>query len=241
MNKRKRDNILLTFMIFFVGIVGIMMINITYSKKQNRNIIKPTPTITSTPIPTNTPIPTATLSPTVTPTPTPSPTPEPTATPEPTPTATPKPTATLKPTEEMVEDDTDNLVYGYYTITKEELQILYRIVEAEATDGTIEQKQNVASCIFARVESEEWPNSVKKVVFQKSQFSPISDGRYYSVKITEDTKTAVNYIVENGKQHNYIFFCSYGCKSSYFAAKDRKLAAKGQKCYRDGIHRYYLE
>ena len=235
MNKRN-ENILLTLMIFFIGILSIMMINISYSKKQNKNtIIKPTPTITSTPTPTNTPILTATPSPTVTPTPTPSPTPEPTATLKPTPTATPK------PTEEVVEDDTDDLVYGYYTITKEELQILYRIVEAEATDGTIEQKQNVASCIFARVESEEWPNSVKKVVFQKSQFSPISDGRYYSVKITEDTKTAVNYIVENGKQHNYIFFCSYGCKSSYFAAKDRKLAAKGKECYRDGIHRYYLE
>lgn len=129
----------------------------------------------------------------------------------------------------------------YYTITDEEYQILYQIVEAEATDGTIEQKKNVASCIFARYESNEWPNSVKGVVFQKSQFSPLSDGRYYSVTVTDSTKEAVNYIVQNGKEHNYIFFCSYGCKSSWFAKKDQKLAAQGKECYRDGIHRYYLD
>ena len=126
-----------------------------------------------------------------------------------------------------------------YEVTDEEFEILCRIAEAEATDGTIEQKENVVSCVFARMESNEFPNTVKGVVFEKSQFSPISDGRYYSVKVTEDTKAAVNNILKNGKNHNYLFFCSYGCKSSYFAKKDERLAAKGEECYRDGIHRYY--
>ena len=137
-----------------------------------------------------------------------------------------------------------------YTVTDNEFNILCQIVEAEATDGTLGQKQNVASNIFTRVESSEWPNTIEKVVFQKGQYSPLSDGRYYSVKVTESTKQAVQYIIDNGiiftdangveyTDLRFNFFCSYGCKSSFMAGFDKKLAAKGKECFRDGIHRYY--
>lgn len=152
----------------------------------------------------------------------------------------------LKDTEASVKKEKNA-----YTVTDEELEILYRIVEAE-TDGTLEQKINVCSCIFSRIESTEFPDTVKKVVFQKSQFSPISDGRYYTVKVSDRTKEAVEYVLKNGitffdKDGNadiktrYLFFCSYGCKSSYFAKKDTKLANKGKECMRDGTHRYYVD
>lgn len=128
-----------------------------------------------------------------------------------------------------------------YNVTDEEYEILCRIAEAEATGGTVEQKANVVSCVFARVESDEsWiPDTIKKVVFQPGQFSPIDDGRYYSVTVTDSTREAVDYVLMNGKTHDYIFFCSYGCKSRMFAGFDRKLKEKGEECYRDGIHRYY--
>lgn len=145
---------------------------------------------------------------------------------------------TTGPVDEPIEE---TAYEPYYTVTDDELEMLYRITEAEATGGTVEQKINVVSCVFARYESNEWPNTIKDVIFQKSQFSPIDDGRYYTVKITDETRDAVNYVIENGKQHNYIFFCSYGCKSNWFARKDAALAAKGEEPYRDGIHRYYLE
>lgn len=122
------------------------------------------------------------------------------------------------------------------TVTDEEREILYRIVEAEATDGTKQQKKNVASCILARVESKDFPNTVKDVVFEKNQFTPLYDGRYYSVKITDSTKEAVDEILENGREHDYLFFCSYGCKSSYFAKKDQN-----ETPMKDGMHRYYLK
>lgn len=153
----------------------------------------------------------------------------------------------VKDTKASVKKEKENA----YTVTDEELEILYRIVEAE-TDGTLEQKINVCSCIFSRIESTEFPDTVKKVVFQKSQFSPISDGRYYTVKVSDRTKEAVEYVLKNGitffdKDGNidtktrYLFFCSYGCKSSYFAKKDTKLANKGKECMRDGTHRYYVD
>ena len=98
---------------------------------------------------------------------------------------------------------------------------------------------NVASCVLARVESPEFPDTIKKVVFEKKQFSPISDGRYYSVKVQKSTKKAVKRVLKHGKTHNYLYFCAYYCKSSWFAEKDRKLAAQGKECYKDGMHRYY--
>lgn len=110
--------------------------------------------------------------------------------------------------------------------------ILIRIVEAEATGGTLEQKVNVAVCVLNRCFSDEWPDSIEEVVFQKKQFSPVSDGRYYSVEITDSSREAVRKLLKKGLTHDCIFFCSYGCKSTYFAKK-------GEPDFRDGIHRYY--
>jgi len=103
-----------------------------------------------------------------------------------------------------------------YEVNDEEYEILCRITEAEATGGNIEQKMNVASCVLARVESGKWADSIKGVVFQNDgktwQFSPVSDGRYYTVSITDSTRKAVDMIIKYGKLHDCQFFCS---KKSY--------------------------
>lgn len=111
-------------------------------------------------------------------------------------------------------------------LDKKSYDILCRIVEAEATGGNIEQKMNVASCIIARVNSDDWPDTVEGVVFQNNgkvwQFSPISDGRYYTVPIKESTEEAVNYILKNGPVHDYTFFCtqkSYNKDNSFHRNK----------------------
>ncbi len=116
--------------------------------------------------------------------------------------------------------------------TQEAIEILTRITEAEATGGTLEQKINVASCVLARALSDEWPDTIEGVVFQKKQFSPIYDGRYYTVSITQSSKDAVEYVKEHGPAHKCIFFCSYDCTSKYFEKK-------GKPTFKDGIHRYY--
>lgn len=77
------------------------------------------------------------------------------------------------------------------TLTEEEIEIMERIVEAEATDEDIYGRILVANVVLNRVLSNNFPSTVKKVVFQKGQFSPIRDGRYYSVKVTSLTEQAV--------------------------------------------------
>ena len=114
-----------------------------------------------------------------------------------------------------------------------EYEILCRIVEAEATDGTAEQKENVTSCVLNRVNSHEFPNTIEAVVFEKGQFTPISDGRYYKVVITDSTRKAVNKILWRGPQHDCLFFCT-SCNSYY-----NGWFSTLKESFYDGMHHYF--
>lgn len=72
------------------------------------------------------------------------------------------------------------------------LELLFRVVEAEATEGSFLEKANVASVIYNRVEHKEFGNTLNDVLTY-DQFSSISDGRYLNVDITEDTILACEY------------------------------------------------
>lgn len=113
------------------------------------------------------------------------------------------------------------------------LEEFYRCVEAEATDGTYEQKINVASCILNRVKSKEWPNTIHEVIFQKGQFAVISDKRFWSVRVTNETKEACWESLLHGCTHNCQFFCTpyAGTHSSFFKNK--------KPSFYDGMHNYY--
>jgi hypothetical protein len=89
-----------------------------------------------------------------------------------------------------------------------EIEIIQRITEAEATDQSIESKMNVASVIVNRILDINFPDTVKMVVFQDNQFSPIDDGRYSEVKITKETIEAVEKVLEYGVINDALYFCS---------------------------------
>ncbi len=84
---------------------------------------------------------------------------------------------------------------GCYLLGEEDLDILMRIVEAEAGNQDADGRLLVANVILNRVESDKFPDSVKDVVFQEengvSQFSPVSNGRIWKVEISEETSEAV--------------------------------------------------
>ena len=72
-------------------------------------------------------------------------------------------------------------------VSDEDYQVLLRIVQAEA--GVCDEKGKilVADVIINRVLSGKFPGSVKGVVYQGSQFQPVSNGRINSVKVTAET------------------------------------------------------
>lgn len=87
-----------------------------------------------------------------------------------------------------------------YPLAPAELEVLCRIVEAEASGEDVEGKLLVANVVLNRVNSEKFPDTVSEVVFQKeqgvTQFSPVSNGRYYCVEISEETIEAVGRALE---------------------------------------------
>ncbi len=82
-----------------------------------------------------------------------------------------------------------------FLFDEEEVEILKRIVEAEAGNQDEDGRLLVANVILNRVESEKFPDTVKEVVFQEEkgvcQFSPVSNGRIWRVKVSEKTSAAV--------------------------------------------------
>jgi len=99
---------------------------------------------------------------------------------------------------------------SYIQVTDEEYEILCRIVEAEATGEKYGGKLRVCAVILNRVNSDLFKDSIEEVVFRKIgeryQFSPISDGRYYKVPITEETRNAVDAVLKNEFEHGALFF-----------------------------------
>ncbi|MBQ2426331.1 MAG: cell wall hydrolase, partial [Lachnospiraceae bacterium] len=49
----------------------------------------------------------------------------------------------------------------------------------------------VANVILNRVDSNEFPDSIHGVVYQKSQFSPVIDGSINRCKVSDETREAV--------------------------------------------------
>lgn len=86
--------------------------------------------------------------------------------------------------------DPPETIYDYYS--EDELELLFRVVEAEATAGSFYEKANIASVIFNRINHEEFGDTLNDVLVKK-QFSCISDGRYLKVEIMDDTILACEY------------------------------------------------
>lgn len=80
--------------------------------------------------------------------------------------------------------------------TQEDYTNLLRIVEAEASGEDETGKLLVANVVLNRVKDEDFPDTITDVIFQKNkgvtQFSPVSNGRFWKVEISEETISAVN-------------------------------------------------
>ena len=85
-------------------------------------------------------------------------------------------------------------------VTRSEYENLLQLVEAEAGGEDLIGKMLVANVVLNRVEDSRFPNSINEVIFQSdngvTQFSPVSDGRFYSVKISTETIEAVNQVLQ---------------------------------------------
>ncbi len=78
------------------------------------------------------------------------------------------------------------------SFSDEDYEVLKRIVEAEAGGLDMKGRILVADVVINRVRNKEYPSTISGVVYQKSQFSPVHDGRINSCAVSEKTVEAVN-------------------------------------------------
>lgn len=87
----------------------------------------------------------------------------------------------------------------YDNFTKDELELLFRVVECEVTGNSyFINKVNVASVIFNRLTSNKFPNDIISILTAPQQFTPYSSNKYKQIIVTETTILACEYAYEFG-------------------------------------------
>jgi hypothetical protein len=115
----------------------------------------------------------------------------------------------------------------YDIFTDEELDLLFRVVEAEIGGSySFEQKCNVVSVIYNRIEHESFGSSINEVL-SPSQFQTIRNGKYRTVTVSELTILACEYAWSiDDPTKGCLFFDSNGTLNYKFA-------------FNDGAHNFY--
>ncbi len=105
-----------------------------------------------------------------------------------------------KEKDEIYSFSTDKEKTYVHDVKASEISMLERIVQAEAGGEDMKGKILIANVILNRVADEHFPDNIEDVIFQNKdgeyQFSPVDDERYWSVKVTKNTKEAVQRALE---------------------------------------------
>lgn len=115
--------------------------------------------------------------------------------------------------------------------TEKEKYMLAKIAMAEAEGCRIKAKELVIHTVLSRIESDMFPNTVEEVIFQKNQFTPISDGRWNRVEPNEECWQALENVLSSSESKDILFFES--CKGDSWHNKNLKLV-----CEEDGMRFY---
>lgn len=105
--------------------------------------------------------------------------------------------------EPQTEEESSEIEVDYYpefTYSKDwsakESYLLARIAMAEAEGCNTQTKTLIIMCVLNRVWSDEFPDTIEEVIFQKNQFSPIDNGRWDRVEPNKDCYEAVKVVME---------------------------------------------
>lgn len=117
---------------------------------------------------------------------------------------------------------------------KADKDILYKICAAEAGYGDKDAIKNVVYIIFNRINHDGFPNTVEDVVFEKRQFTPTADGRYWTVEVTDEIIEAVDEAysdyADSNKAKSAIFFKSMHSNANW---------SNYEFLFSDGKHNFY--
>lgn len=110
-------------------------------------------------------------------------------------------------------DRESNLVYYEelgINVADDEIEMLERIVQAEAGGSGYDGMLAVANVVLNRVKYSRFPDTVTEVIFANRQFTPVSDGRYYTVTVSETAKQVVQDALNGARivDEDALYFCT---------------------------------
>ncbi len=128
-------------------------------------------------------------------------------------------------------------------VSKKEIGMLERIVQAEAGGEDMVGKILIVNVILNRIADESFPDTVEDVIFQNKdgeyQFSPVDDKSYWSVEISDNTEEAVIRALEGE---------DYSEGALYFVARKRTKSSSARWfddnldwLFKHGGHEFYKE
>ena len=116
--------------------------------------------------------------------------------------------------EEEKESETSFFVHSR-DWDSEDGEILLKIAMAEAEGEGVEGKAYVMMVVLNRVWSDDFPGTIKDVVFQEGQFTPVEDGgRYWTTEPDAECCEAYKMVLHGwDKSEGALYFCADRCSS----------------------------
>lgn len=93
--------------------------------------------------------------------------------------------------QECIQDTIEKAESKVNSFTYEESQLLMHLAQAEAGNQGEDGMWLVMSVVLNRVNDPEWPDNITDVIYEKNQFSPVSDGRLNKVELSIDVHNAL--------------------------------------------------
>lgn len=120
--------------------------------------------------------------------------------------------------------------YNYKNFSAEEMEILASIINAEARGESYKGKVAVGSVIINRVYHPSFPNTIKEVVYQNGQFTPVENGMINLSPSSDSFKAAYDAVSGMDPSQGSLYF--------YNPAKSRnpQFFAGRKKVVRIGNH-----
>lgn len=97
------------------------------------------------------------------------------------------------------DSDTDDSEPTGASSPDAEIELLARLVNAEAGDASEETQIAVASVILNRVNSDKFPDTISEVIYQSGQYTTVSGSRFNETP-NESSMESAAYVYQNGSQ-----------------------------------------
>ena len=96
-----------------------------------------------------------------------------------------------------------------------EIELLERVVEAEAGNQGLDGKRLVVAVIYNRVESDRFPNTIQGVLTSPHQFSTVWNGAVDKVTVTDETKSAIMLEISQRSDNEILYFNNGPCSGKF--------------------------